>query len=111
MKLHELQSQLADKLGSDELARHYLKGADKAFLADLAGIPVEEIEDDEIVVNEGALGWDDGRSWEDERRDRIEAERQQQAEQMRQQVIDRASFGGAYRIAAALARNNGEVKV
>ncbi len=105
MKVSILKRQLADRMGEDA---HYLEGRDKAFLAELAGIPVEQIEDDEIITGEGETGWIEERETHLDLADRMRMEVKEEIEKQRQRTIERGSLGGSYRIAAALARNGGK---
>ena len=100
-----LKRQLAERMGEDA---HYLEGRDKAFLAELAGIPVEQIEDDEIITGEGETGWIEERETNLDLADRMRMEVKEEIEKQRQRTIERGSLGGSYRIAAALARNGGK---
>ena len=106
MKVSILKRQLAERMGEDA---HYLEGRDKAFLAELAGIPVEQIEDDEIITGEGETGWIEERETHLDLADRMRMEVKEEIEKQRQRTIERGSLGGSYRIAAALARNGGKV--
>ncbi|MEH8127108.1 MULTISPECIES: hypothetical protein [Aeromonas] len=105
MKFSILKRQLAERMGEDA---HYLEGRDKAFLAELAGIPVEQIEDDEIITGEGETGWIEERETHLDLADRMRMEVKEEIEKQRQRTIERGSLGGSYRIAAALARNGGK---
>ncbi|AUT41478.1 hypothetical protein D3C85_389840 [compost metagenome] len=105
MKVSILKRQLAERMGEDA---HYLEGRDKAFLAELAGIPVEQIEDDEIITGEGETGWIEERETHLDLADRMRMEVKEEIEKQRQRTIERGSLGGSYRIAAALARNGGK---
>ena len=105
MKFSILKRQLAERMGEDA---HYLEGRDKAFLAELAGIPVEQIEDDEIITGEGETGWIEERETYLDSADRMRMEVKEEIEKQRQRTIERGSLGGSYRIAAALARNGGK---
>lgn len=105
MKTSILKRQLAERMGEDA---HYLEGRDKAFLAELAGIPVEQIEDDEIITGEGETGWIEERETYLDSADRMRMEVKEEIEKQRQRTIERGSLGGSYRIAAALARNGGK---
>ncbi len=105
MKVSILKRQLAERMGEDA---HYLEGRDKAFLAELAGIPVEQIEDDEIITGEGETGWIEDRETHLDLADRMRMEVKEEIEKQRQRTIERGSLGGSYRIAAALARNGGK---
>lgn len=105
MKASILKRQLAERMGEDA---HYLEGRDKAFLAELAGIPVEQIEDDEIITGEGETGWIEERETHLDLADRMRMEVKEEIEKQRQRTIERGSLGGSYRIAAALARNGGK---
>lgn len=105
MKVSILKRQLAERMGEDA---HYLEGRDKAFLAELAGIPVEQIEDDEIITGEGETGWIEERETHLDLADRMRMEVKDEIEKQRQRTIERGSLGGSYRIAAALARNGGK---
>ncbi|MGG2296222.1 hypothetical protein [Aeromonas caviae] len=105
MKISILKRQLAERMGEDA---HYLEGRDKAFLAELAGIPVEQIEDDEIITGEGETGWIEERETHLDLADRMRMEVKEEIEKQRQRTIERGSLGGSYRIAAALARNGGK---
>ncbi len=105
MKVSMLKRQLAERMGEDA---HYLEGRDKAFLAELAGIPVEQIEDDEIITGEGETGWIEERETHLDLADRMRMEVKEEIEKQRQRTIERGSLGGSYRIAAALARNGGK---
>lgn len=105
MKVSILKRQLAERMGEDA---HYLEGRDKAFLAELAGIPVEQIEDDEIITGEGETGWIEERETNLDLADRMRMEVKEEIEKQRQRTIERGSLGGSYRIAAALARNGGK---
>ena len=100
-----LKRQLAERMGEDA---HYLEGRDKAFLAELAGIPVEQIEDDETITGEGETGWIEERETYLDSADRMRMEVKEEIEKQRQRTIERGSLGGSYRIAAALARNGGK---
>ncbi|MDH0349874.1 hypothetical protein [Aeromonas caviae] len=100
-----LKRQLAERMGEDA---HYLEGRDKAFLAELAGVPVEQIEDDEIITGEGETGWIEERETNLDLADRMRMEVKEEIEKQRQRTIERGSLGGSYRIAAALARNGGK---
>ena len=100
-----LKRQLAERMGEDA---HYLEGRDKAFLAELAGIPVEQIEDDEIITGEGETGWIEERETYLDSADRMRMEVKEEIEKQRQRTIERGSLGGSYRIAAALARPGGK---
>lgn len=105
MKASILKRQLAERMGEDA---HYLEGRDKAFLAELAGVPVEQIEDDEIITGEGETGWIEERETNLDLADRMRMEVKEEIEKQRQRTIERGSLGGSYRIAAALARNGGK---
>lgn len=105
MKVSILKRQLAERMGEDA---HYLEGRDKAFLAELAGIPVEQIEDDEIITGEGETGWIEERETYLDSADRMRMEVKEEIEKQRQRTIERGSLGGSYRIAAALASNGGK---
>ena len=105
MKVSILKRQLAERMGEDA---HYLEGRDKAFLAELAGIPVEQIEDDEIITGEGETGWIEERETYLDSADRMRMQVKEEIEKQRQRTIERGSLGGSYRIAAALARNGGK---
>ncbi|OEG03289.1 hypothetical protein BFW25_06240 [Aeromonas caviae] len=105
MKVSILKRQLAERMGEDA---HYLEGRDKAFLAELAGIPVEQIEDDEIITGEGETGWIEERETNLDLADRMRMEVKEEIEKQRQRTIERGSLGGSYRIAAALARKGGK---
>lgn len=105
MKVSILKRQLAERMGEDA---HYLEGRDKAFLAELAGMPVEQIEDDEIITGEGETGWIEERETNLDLADRMRMEVKEEIEKQRQRTIERGSLGGSYRIAAALARNGGK---
>ncbi len=105
MKVSILKRQLAERMGEDA---HYLEGRDKAFLAELAGIPVEQIEDDETITGEGETGWIEERETYLDSADRMRMEVKEEIEKQRQRTIERGSLGGSYRIAAALARNGGK---
>lgn len=105
MKFSILKRQLAERMGEDA---HYLEGRDKAFLAELAGIPVEQIEDDETITGEGETGWIEERETHLDLADRMRMEVKEEIEKQRQRTIERGSLGGSYRIAAALARNGGK---
>lgn len=105
MKFSILKRQLAERMGEDA---HYLEGRDKAFLAELAGIPVEQIEDDEIITGEGETGWIEERETHLDLADRMRMEVKEEIEKQRQRTIERGSLGGSYRIAAALARKGGK---
>ncbi|MBM0416915.1 MAG: hypothetical protein ACRDAR_20835 [Aeromonas veronii] len=105
MKISILKRQLAERMGEDA---HYLEGREKAFLAELAGIPVEQIEDDEIITGEGETGWIEERETHLDLADRMRMEVKEEIEKQRQRTIERGSLGGSYRIAAALARNGGK---
>lgn len=105
MNVSILKRQLAERMGEDA---HYLEGRDKAFLAELAGIPVEQIEDDEIIIGEGETGWIEERETHLDLADRMRMEVKEEIEKQRQRTIERGSLGGSYRIAAALARNGGK---
>ena len=105
MKVSILKRQLAERMGEDA---HYLEGRDKAFLAELAGIPAEQIEDDEIITGEGETGWIEERETYLDSADRMRMEVKEEIEKQRQRTIERGSLGGSYRIAAALARNGGK---
>ena len=105
MKVSILKRQLAERMGEDA---HYLEGRDKAFLAELAGIPVEQIEDDETITGEGETGWIEERETHLDLADRMRMEVKEEIEKQRQRTIERGSLGGSYRIAAALARNGGK---
>ncbi len=105
MNVSILKRQLAERMGEDA---HYLEGRDKAFLAELAGIPVEQIEDDEIITGEGETGWIEERETHLDLADRMRMEVKEEIEKQRQRTIERGSLGGSYRIAAALARNGGK---
>lgn len=105
MKVSILKRQLAERMGEDA---HYLEGRDKAFLAEFAGIPVEQIEDDEIITGEGETGWIEERETHLDLADRMRMEVKEEIEKQRQRTIERGSLGGSYRIAAALARNGGK---
>lgn len=105
MKVSILKRQLAERMGEDA---HYLEGRDKAFLAELAGIPVEQIEDDEIITGEGETGWIEERETHLDLADRMRMEVKEEIEKQRQRTIERGSLGGSYRIAAALARIGGK---
>ncbi len=105
MKVSILKRQLAERMGEDA---HYLEGRDKAFLAELAGIPVEQIEDDEIITGEGETGWIEERETHLDLADRMRMEVKEEIEKQRQRTIERGSLGGSYRIAAALARKGGK---
>lgn len=105
MKFSILKRQLAERMGEDA---HYLEGRDKAFLAELAGIPVEQIEDDEIITGEGETGWIEERETHLDLADRMRMEVKEEIEKQRQRTIERGSLGGSYRIAAALARIGGK---
>ena len=105
MKVSILKRQLAERMGEDA---HYLEGRDKAFLAELAGIPVEQIEDDEIITGEGETGWIEERETHLDLADRMRMEVKEEIEKQRQRTIERGSLGGSYRIAAGLARNGGK---
>lgn len=105
MKVSILKRQLAERMGEDA---HYLEGRDKAFLAELAGIPAEQIEDDEIITGEGETGWIEERETHLDLADRMRMEVKEEIEKQRQRTIERGSLGGSYRIAAALARNGGK---
>ncbi len=105
MKVSMLKRQLAERMGEDA---HYLEGRDKAFLAELAGVPVEQIEDDEIITGEGETGWIEERETNLDLADRMRMEVKEEIEKQRQRTIERGSLGGSYRIAAALARNGGK---
>lgn len=105
MKVSILKRQLAERMGEDA---HYLECRDKAFLAELAGIPVEQIEDDEIITGEGETGWIEERETHLDLADRMRMEVKEEIEKQRQRTIERGSLGGSYRIAAALARNGGK---
>lgn len=105
MKVSILKRQLAERMGEDA---HYLEGREKAFLAELAGIPVEQIEDDEIITGEGETGWIEERETHLDLADRMRMEVKEEIEKQRQRTIERGSLGGSYRIAAALARNGGK---
>lgn len=105
MKVSILKRQLAERMGEDA---HYLEGRGKAFLAELAGIPVEQIEDDEIITGEGETGWIEERETHLDLADRMRMEVKEEIEKQRQRTIERGSLGGSYRIAAALARNGGK---
>ncbi|MDH0360553.1 hypothetical protein ACET70_05745 [Aeromonas caviae] len=105
MKISILKRQLAERMGEDA---HYLEGRDKAFLAELAGIPVEQIEDDEIITGEGETGWIEERETHLDLADRMRMEVKEEIEKQRQRTIERGSLGGSYRIAAALARIGGK---
>ncbi|MCX0435110.1 hypothetical protein OD804_08370 [Aeromonas veronii] len=105
MKVSILKRQLAERMGEDA---HYLEGRDKAFLAELAGVPVEQIEDDEIITGEGETGWIEERETNLDLADRMRMEVKEEIEKQRQRTIERGSLGGSYRIAAALARNGGK---
>lgn len=105
MKVSILKRQLAERMGEDA---HYLEGRDKAFLAELAGVPVEQIEDDEIITGEGETGWIEERETHLDLADRMRMEVKEEIEKQRQRTIERGSLGGSYRIAAALARNGGK---
>lgn len=105
MKVSILKRQLAERMGEDA---HYLEGRDKVFLAELAGIPVEQIEDDEIITGEGETGWIEERETHLDLADRMRMEVKEEIEKQRQRTIERGSLGGSYRIAAALARNGGK---
>jgi hypothetical protein len=105
MKVSILKRQLAERMGEDA---HYLEGRDKTFLAELAGIPVEQIEDDEIITGEGETGWIEERETYLDSADRMRMEVKEEIEKQRQRTIERGSLGGSYRIAAALARNGGK---
>lgn len=105
MRISILKRQLAERMGEDA---HYLEGRDKAFLAELAGIPVEQIEDDEIITGEGETGWIEERETHLDLADRMRMEVKEEIEKQRQRTIERGSLGGSYRIAAALARNGGK---
>lgn len=105
MKVSILKRQLAERMGEDA---HYLEGRDKAFLAELAGIPVEQIEDDEIITGEGETGWIEERETHLDVADRMRMEVKEEIEKQRQRTIERGSLGGSYRLAAALARNGGK---
>ncbi|MCF5885295.1 MULTISPECIES: hypothetical protein [Aeromonas] len=100
-----MKRQLAERMGEDA---HYLEGRDKAFLAELAGIPVEQIEDDEIITGEGETGWIEERETNLDLADRMRMEVKEEIEKQRQRTIERGSLGGSYRIAAALARKGGK---
>ncbi|HHQ4581643.1 TPA: hypothetical protein ACSP17_003904 [Aeromonas hydrophila] len=100
-----MKRQLAERMGEDA---HYLEGRDKAFLAELAGIAVEQIEDDEIITGEGETGWIEERETHLDLADRMRMEVKEEIEKQRQRTIERGSLGGSYRIAAALARNGGK---
>ncbi|HHQ4780860.1 TPA: hypothetical protein ACSPZU_000349 [Aeromonas veronii] len=100
-----MKRQLAERMGEDA---HYLEGRDKAFLAELAGIPVEQIEGDEIITGEGKTGWIEERETHLDLADRMRMEVKEEIEKQRQRTIERGSLGGSYRIAAALARNGGK---
>ncbi|MBL0649655.1 MULTISPECIES: hypothetical protein [Aeromonas] len=100
-----MKRQLAERMGEDA---HYLEGRDKAFLAELAGVPVEQIEDDEIITGEGETGWIEERETNLDLADRMRMEVKEEIEKQRQRTIERGSLGGSYRIAAALARNGGK---
>lgn len=106
MKFSALKRQLAERMGEDA---HYLEGKDKAFLAALAELPVEQIEDDEIVTGEGEMGWIEESEQSLDLTDMIRMEVKEEIEKQRQRTIERGSLGGAYRMAAALARNGGKV--
>ena len=105
MKVSILKRQLAERMGEDA---HYLEGRDKAFLAELAGIPAEQIEDDEIITGEGETGWIEERETHLDLADRMRMEVKEEIEKQRQRTIERGSLGGSYRIAAALARKGGK---
>ncbi len=105
MRISILKRQLAERMGEDA---HYLEGRDKAFLAELAGIPVEQIEDDEIITGEGETCWIEERETHLDLADRMRMEVKEENEKQRQRTIERGSLGGSYRIAAALARNGGK---
>ena len=105
MKVSILKRQLAERMGEDA---HYLEGRDKAFLAELTGIPVEQIEDDEIITGEGETGWIEERETHLDLADRMRMEVKEEIEKQRQRTIERGSLGGSYRIAAALARKGGK---
>ncbi|WP_429204708.1 hypothetical protein [Aeromonas veronii] len=100
-----LKRQLSERMGEDA---HYLEGRDKAFLAELAGVLVEQIEDDEIITGEGETGWIEERETHLDLADRMRMEVKEEIEKQRQRTIERGSLGGSYRIAAALARNGGK---
>ncbi|MBL0609100.1 hypothetical protein JD508_02230 [Aeromonas jandaei] len=106
MRFSELKRQLAVRLGEDA---HYLEGKDKAFLAELADLPIERIQDDEIVTGEVKTGWIDELDSPLDRTDRMRMEVKEEIEKQRQHTIELGNLGGAYRIAAALARNGGKV--
>ena len=108
MNVSQLKQQLAEKMGEDA---HHLEGRDKAFLAELAGIPADQIEDDPKVTGEGETGWIeefDQPSQEDSA-DRMRRHAKEQEAIQHQRTIERGDLGGAYRMAAALARNGGKV--
>lgn len=107
MKMSELKRHLALRLGDDA---HYLEGRDKVFLAEVAGISAEQIEDDSLVEGDEALGWVEVRY--EDLPETVSMKQQQESEyktMKRQMTIDRGCFGGRYRIAAALALNGEKV--
>lgn len=95
MKVSILKRQLAERMGEDA---HYLEGRDKAFLAELAGIPAEQIEDDEIITGEGETGWIEERETHLDLADRMRMEVKEEIEKQRQRTIERGSLGGSYRM-------------
>lgn len=95
MKVSILKRQLAERMGEDA---HYLEGRDKAFLAELAGIPAEQIEDDEIITGEGETGWIEERETNLDLADRMRMEVKEEIEKQRQRTIERGSLGGSYRM-------------
>lgn len=107
MKVSELKRHLVLRLGDDA---HYLEGRDKAFLAEVAGIPVEQIEDDDVVEEDEASGWIEERHA--QLQETVATKQEPEETHLttkRQMTIDRGCFGGRYRIAAALALHGGKV--
>lgn len=108
VKLSQLRREMAEKL--DDTA-WYIEGWSLERLAFLAEIDPAQIEDDEAPISEDqplADGWSpDLDDWQARCAERDRTERAEIEGRRRNEQIDRGSLGGTYRIAAALARQQG----
>lgn len=108
MKLSQLRREMAEKL--DDTA-WYIEGWSLERLAFLAEIDPAQIEDDETPAQEDeplADGWSPNlNDWQAPHAERYRAERAELDLKRRNEQIGMGSLGGTYRIAAALARQQG----
>jgi len=108
MKLSQLRREKTEEL--DDLA-WFIKGWSLQQLADLAEIDPAQIEDDETPIPEDQPlvdGWSpDPDDWQARCAERDRAERAEIERKRRNEQIGMGSLGGTYRIAAALARQQG----